>query len=1000
MTRKSEKNNGKTTTHLYERLGDDDRIRKVLELSSDYYWEQDSEHRFTLIRHRDAEKEDALASALFGKTWWELGGAPEQADDPGAGHVSPQLSQQPFNDLIVHYLIHGNVEKYFSISGQPVFDNGTFLGYWGVTRDVTEQKIQERLLRLEREIGRILLDVDKIADALREAIHAICLSEDWDAGQYWILDGESNVMRYFTGWNIDHEGAREIIDNARHFEFEKGSGLVGSVWESGETVWIRDLNKEKRLRREDFAAVTGWRQGLLFPVTSGGEVVGVLNFYAPRIQEPDERLLNFFQVVGALIGNYQHRLETVKQLEDSEERFHSTVDLAAIGIGHVDPDGVFIHVNRQLCEMLGYTKEELLGLSIREISHPEDIHVTNANRDKLLAGEIDSFTNEKRYIRKDGSTIWVRLAVAQKRNKKGETLYDISIIEDISERITMEEELRESEERYHSTVELAAIGIAHVDLKGDFIHVNPRFCNMLGYTHEELLSFSVKEISHPEDASLTNADRDRLRKGEIEFFKAEKRYIHKSGDIVWVSLTVTSKRDKQGDCLYDISIIEDITARVEAEQRVQYLATHDEMTDLPNRVLFQNLLSQAVESGKRYKREFAVIFIDLDRFKQINDTLGHEAGDILLIEMASRFKECLRSSDIVARLGGDEFVVLVQEISRLSQVALVAKNLLSAAIKPVSIKGQECRVTASLGVCMFPDGATDEQTLMKNADMAMYHAKGEGKNNFQFYSVNLASQSIEKMALETRLREAMANKEFELHYQAKMDIRTGEVAGVEALLRWNNPELGQVSPAHFIPIAEEMGLIIPLGLWVLKTACEQSISWQKQGLPPISISVNISPRQFASPDLTDQISRILEDTGLEPHLLELEVTESMIMNRTQEAVRKLTEFKNLGVRISIDDFGTGYSTLSQLKQFPIDTLKVDRSFIRMLPDNQDDQAVTEAIIAMGKTLGLTVIAEGVETQAQQQFLKDHACDELQGYLFSEPTHPDQLSALLQKIAGN
>lgn len=861
--------------YLYELQRDEDLIRNMVELSSDYYWEQDEKLRFTLIRHRDPSKEKVLADHFIGKTWWELGGIAEACNGSPDDSASPltQHTRQPFHDLIVSYAVPDEEEKYFSINGAPVFDSGgAFLGYRGTAREVTEQKIQERLLRLERQVSRVLLDVEKVTDGIEEAIQAICRSEGWDAGQYWYPDNDKGVMRYFTGWYVDPESVHKIVDNVHHIEFRKGSGLVGTVWESGETLWVRDLTEEDRLQTKNLAELTGWRQGLLFPVTFGGEVIGVLSFYATYIQEPDEKLLGMFHVLGTLIGNYRHRLDALEQL-------------------------------------------------------------------------------------------------------------------------------RESEERYHSTVELAAIGIAHVDTDGRFIHVNPRFCSTLGYSPDELIGTSVKAISHPEDVDATDGDRDRLRKGEIDFFRREKRYLHKNGSTVWVSLTITSKRDRHGNCLYDISIIEDITARVEAEQKVQYLATHDEMTGLPNRASFLQLLSQTLETCKRYHRKFAVLFIDLDRFKQINDSLGHEAGDKLLINMADRLRGCLRSSDIVARLGGDEFVVLVQEITRETQVALVARNILSAAIKPMEIMGQECRVTASMGICMYPDGAQDEQTLMKHADMAMYQAKEEGKNNYQFYSEAIVSHTIEKMTLETHLRRAVENNEFELHYQAKVNIGTGGIAGVEALLRWNNPELGSISPTRFIPVAEEMGLIIPLGKWVLRKACEQNVAWQKAGLGPFCVSVNISPRQFSDPYLTDHIKKVLKDTGLDSSLLELEVTESMIMNNMDEAIRKLTELKALGVRVSIDDFGTGYSSLSQLKQFPIDTLKVDRSFIRELPNDQEDMAITQAVITMGKTLGLTVIAEGVETEAQQTFLKSRACDQMQGFYFSEALPPDQIPRLFAKAKG-
>jgi diguanylate cyclase (GGDEF)-like protein/PAS domain S-box-containing protein len=560
------------------------------------------------------------------------------------------------------------------------------------------------------------------------------------------------------------------------------------------------------------------------------------------------------------------------------------------------------------------------------------------------------------------------------------------------------ERVRESEERFSSTMELAAIGIAHVDNGGKFIYVNPQLCEMLNYTEQELLGFTAKQISHPGDVSATDDMRARLRAGTIKSFKMEKRYLRKDGSPIWVGLTIAGKRDRFGEALYDISIVEDISARKQAEERVQYLATHDGLTGLPNRAMFAQVLHLAVESARRYDRKIAVLFIDLDRFKIINDTLGHDAGDVLLREMSARLKDCLRSSDVVARLGGDEFVVLVQEIHEETQVGLIARNILSAAMKPVVILGQECRVTASVGVCIFPDAAADEQSVMKNADMAMYLAKEQGKNNYQFYTINMKAHSVERLTLETNLRRALERHELFIHYQAKVDFKSGEITGVEALLRWENPELGSISPAQFIPLAEETGLIVPIGLWVLQSACAQNVAWQRQGLPPVCMAVNLSMRQLSDENLTREIAAVLEETGMDPSLLELEVTESMIMHNSERAVRVLTDIKALGVRLAIDDFGTGYSSLAHLKRFPIDTLKVDRSFIREIPSDPEDRAITEAIIAMGKTLSLTVVAEGVETPEQQAFLSERSCDEMQGFYFSVPVAPEDFASLLRKHA--
>jgi diguanylate cyclase (GGDEF)-like protein len=408
------------------------------------------------------------------------------------------------------------------------------------------------------------------------------------------------------------------------------------------------------------------------------------------------------------------------------------------------------------------------------------------------------------------------------------------------------------------------------------------------------------------------------------------------------------------------------------------------------------VLNLAIQNARRYNRNFAVLFIDLDRFKNINDTLGHDAGDKLLKEMATRLSETVRSSDSVARLGGDEFVVLVQEVSEPKQVDAVARKILTALVQPMVMQGQGCRVTASIGICMYPSEAQDEHALMKNADIAMYRAKEDGKNNYKFYSEEINIHTFERLALETSLRRGLERNEFFLHYQAKLDLNTQKITGVEALIRWQHPDLGIVPPVQFIPLAEETGLIVPIGKWVLNTACAQNVAWQREGLPPLSMAVNLSARQFADEDLVRDVAEALQSTGMKPELLELELTESMVIQNAERAGRVLAELKKMGLRLAIDDFGVGYSSLTHLKRFPIDTLKVDRSFIRDLPQDAEDKAITEAIIAMGKSLNLKVVAEGVETLEQQTFLHDHNCDEMQGFYFSKPIAGDQFAGLLRE----
>ncbi len=443
-----------------------------------------------------------------------------------------------------------------------------------------------------------------------------------------------------------------------------------------------------------------------------------------------------------------------------------------------------------------------------------------------------------------------------------------------------------------------------------------------------------------------------------------------------------------------VATFEDVTEQRRAEERARFLATHDNLTGLPNRIVFSQEVSDAALLGRHNGRKLAVMSVDLDRFKIINDTLGHAAGDSLLVEIAGRLKQCVRDSDVVARIGADEFMILLRDIADTEYVAGVARKMLAAIVKPLTVHGQECRVTASIGISLFPNDAQDEETLAKNADAAMYAAKEAGRNTFLLHSDEIKTQSIERLMLETGLRRALERNEFVLHYQPKRELGSGGISGVEALLRWQHPELGLLQPNQFVPLAEETGLIVPIGRWVLETACAQNMQWQRQGLPPIRMAVNLSARQFTDPNLLEDIRRALGRSAMPPALLELEITESLVMQDLARTVRLLHDIKDLGITLSIDDFGTGYSSMSMIRELPIDALKIDRSFVREIARDAEGQAIVKAIITLGQALDLTVVAEGVENDEQEAFLRAQNCDQEQGYLISEPLPAEEFAAFL------
>ncbi len=579
---------------------------------------------------------------------------------------------------------------------------------------------------------------------------------------------------------------------------------------------------------------------------------------------------------------------------------------------------------------------------------------------------------------------------------------ELEVASRTAELLTANIGLRQAEEKYRAIFEDAVIGIFQMTPEGCPLSINRALAEMHGYHSPEQF---LAEVGNIPAQLFTDPGRMRELLKTLDengvVHGAEVEVYRRDHSKKWARANMRTAHDAQGNVLFYEGTVEDVTDRKVAEERVQFLAYYDALTGLPNRTLLHDRLSKALSSGRRRNEKVALLFLDLDRFKVINDSLGHTVGDLLLQDVAERLKKWARAQDTVARLGGDEFVIVLTGTNDVPDVAVAAERLMDAMNAQFVIQERSFTVNCSIGISVFPDHGTDSETLIKNADAAMYSAKEGGRNGFRFFTKEMNAQVVERLTLEHGMRLALDNNELFLMYQPQMDIASGKIVGLEALLRWQHPRLGLVPPDRFIRVAENSGLIVPIGEWVLTTACAQARKWQDSGLPALPVAVNVSAVQFRQEGFRELIKRVLHDTGLEPQYLELELTESLLLSSADMTFQVLRELRATGVRLAIDDFGTGYSSLSYLRQFPVHKLKIDRSFIKNVAVNSDDASIASAIIGLGRSLNLKVIAEGVEDEAQMSFLRAHRCDEIQGYYFSKPlTVVEVVDKLLSAKAQN
>ncbi len=728
-------------------------------------------------------------------------------------------------------------------------------------------------------------------------------------------------------------------------------------------------------------------------------------------------------------------VEDVTEARRARIEVQALLDNATIGIVFTR-DARIRRCNRGFERMFGYPADGAHGLSMRALYPGDEAYDEVGALALPCIGRGETFHAETAMVRADGTPIWVQL-IGYRVNADDPSQGNIWIIEDRTRQKRDEESLRNAVLENRAILDSAVLGIAVVE-NGRTLHCNRKMEELFGCAPGGINGHTVRSLYPDTESFLRAREETFLDFAAGRVHMAEYQLARRDGSLFWARLSgrpcdlsqragrsvwlvddVTARREaaeavRRARDELEIRVAErtaelaganallqeEIVERRQAEARVHHMAYHDSLTGLPNRLLLSDRLDCAMQAARRYGHKLAVMFIDLDRFKTINDSLGHATGDHLLREVANRLCGAVRASDTVARLGGDEFVVLVSGVRSIEECAQVGDKIIEALAAPFPFEGHNLHISPSIGICLFPDDGPDIETLMRNADAAMYHAKAAGRNNYQFFTERMNQAAARHFELESSLRRALANGEFELHYQPIMCTAERKACSLEVLLRWRRPGHGLVGPDEFIPILEETGLIVPVGEWVIRAACEQGMAWQARGLAPVPMAINLSARQFMHRGLVESIRRIVGESGIAPNLVEFEITETALMQHGGQTLVTLGQINAMGMRLSIDDFGTGYSSLAYLKRFPVRKIKIDRAFVRELETSSEDRAIVAAVMALANSLQLSVVAEGVETEAQLALLREYGCQYAQGYLFARPLPAEKAAELLGGTAAS
>jgi diguanylate cyclase (GGDEF)-like protein/PAS domain S-box-containing protein len=869
--------------------------------------------------------------------------------------------------------------------------------------DITERKRNESEVRL---LNRLLLMLTNISQVIIQRLDPIdlfneaCTIAVRDGGfrMAWIglVDEESGMLK-------DVGSAGMLWDYVESLKFNMNDpsskdGPSPRAIREGKHAVCQDITTDESIAPwRAQALLNGYRSMIALPLRKFGKVVGNFSLYASDSAIFNQRELDLLDELAGdisfaleVVEAEQERQAALKALQESEALFHTLASASPVGILHTDAQGKLLYVNECCYHMSGLSSNQMALDDWARVTHPDDRKRVQAVWKKTVQEQC-GFSMEYRFQRPDNSIIWVQGQAEPERDANGKVLGFVGTITDISAIKASEEKLRMSAAVFENTRE----GIMVTDAENRIVMVNKAFTDITRYNETEVLGKSPKMLSSGRhDRSFYNGMWQSLQ--EVGHWQEEVWNRRKNGDIHPVLMTINAICDEANNIINYVAVFADISNLKASEAQLEFLAHHDPLTRLPNRLMLISQLGHAIEVARRDKGQLALLMLDLDRFKNVNDSFGHLAGDELLQLVAKRLSEKLRGVDTITRLGGDEFTVLLEDLTNPEDAVRVADNIIVALEVPCTLSNNiEVRISASIGISLYPGHGTTALELLQHADAALYQAKAAGRGCARYFSESLTKAARDRFNTEARLRLAIQNEELRVYYQPKIDMASGQIIGAEALLRWMDPVDGLILPMYFISIAEETGLIGPIGEWVMLQTCRQGKRWLDEGLLPLSLAVNLSANQLHHSDIVETVGKVLDETGFPTHLLELELTESILMQREDEIVETLSALRARGVRLAIDDFGTGYSSLAYLKSFPLDVLKIDRSFVTDIEEDADDRAITATIIGIAHTLGLQVVAEGVETQHQLEFLRNQGCDMYQGFIVSQPLPAEEFVQFLR-----